>query len=507
MSVSVWILGDQLISHHPALRKAEAAFRREDVNVLMIESRTSAERYPYHPKKLVLVFSAMRHYADALRSKGFQVDYRQAADFFSAIEDHCRDYKPERLYTMAAVNKNGKAFQNKISEKLGFPVTILENSQFLSNRYNPFPDAKPGQFIKQERFYRQMRTHFDLLMTSEGEPVGGQWNYDKQNRQPLPEDIELPGIPHFDPDPITQDVISFVQQNFDTVGEIEGFDLAVTQQEAEKVAADFIQHRLALFGTYEDAMRQSEGVLFHSKLSPYINLGLLDPLDLAQMAEQAYFEGKADLNSVEGFIRQVIGWREYIGWQYQRLDPEIFEANVWGFDRKLPTFFWDGNTSMNCLSRVIKRVLRDGYTHHIERLMILSNFCLLAEINPKAVFKWFSGLLIDAYDWVMVPNVYGMGLYADGGHVSTKPYIASANYIHKMSNFCGDCQFDHKRRVGENACPFNFLYWHFLLKHESALKENYRMARMVYNLKYLDGDERLKVRQQAEAFLMFDPME
>ncbi len=349
-----------------------------------------------------------------------------------------------------------------------------------------------------------MRKHFHLLMTLGDEPEGGQWNFDQQNRKPLPDDLIPPVALTFKPDQITQKVIEEIQEKFETVGDFEGFDLAVTPQEAEKAAMDFFEHRLPYFGSYEDAMRQSEALLFHSKLSAYINLGLLEPLKLAQIAEQAYFEGKAELNNVEGFIRQVIGWREYMAWQYQRLDPEIFEANVWGFDRGLPSFFWDGDTPMNCLKHVLQRVLKDGYAHHIERLMVLSNFCLLAEFDPKLVFDWFSSLFIDAYDWVMVPNVYGMGLYADGGRVATKPYIASANYINKMSDFCGDCEFNHRKRVGEGACPFNFLYWHFLLTHEKELKGNYRMARMLYNLKYLDEDERKAVLRQAEEFLRFE---
>jgi deoxyribodipyrimidine photolyase-related protein len=503
MSVSIWVLGDQLIPNHPALEKAEEECDQEAINILMIESRALTQRYPYHAKKLILVFSAMRHYAEMLRQQGYHVDYRQAADFTIGLEGHIEDHHPERLLMMASINHDGHAYQLSLAEKLDCPVMIIDNTQFLHRRFDPFPDAKPEDFIRQETFYRQMRGHFNVLMTSADEPVGGKWNYDKQNRKPLPSDVVIPEILSFKPDRITQDVIEEIKADFDTIGDLDGFNLAVTHQEAEKAAIDFIENRLPYFGTYEDAMRQPEGVLFHSKLSPYINLGLLDPLRLAQMAEQAYFEGKAELNNVEGFIRQVIGWREYMAWQYHRLGSEIFEANFWGFDRELPAFFWSGGTSMNCLRHVLGRVLQDGFTHHIERLMVLSNFCLLAEIDPKHVFDWFSSLFIDAYDWVMVPNVYGMGLYADGGHVGTKPYIASANYINKMSDFCKDCEFNHRKRVGEGACPFNFLYWHFLIKHEKELKNNYRMARMLYNLKYLDEEERQAVVDQAERFLEF----
>ena len=503
MSVSIWVLGDQLMPHHPVIRKAESELGREAINVLMIESRALTQSYPYHAKKLILVFSAMRHYGEMLRQQGYHVDYRQAADFTIGLEGHIEDHHPERLLMMASINHDGHAYQLSLAEKLECPVRIIDNTQFLHRRFDPFPDAEPEDSIRQETFYRQMRGHFNVLMTSADEPVGGQWNYDKQNRKPLPSDVVIPEILSFKPDRITQDVIEEINADFDTIGDLDGFNLAVTHQEAEKAAIEFIENRLPFFGTFEDAMRQPEEVLFHSKLSPYINLGLLEPLKLAQMAEQAYFEGKAELNNVEGFVRQVIGWREYMAWQYDRLGPEILETNFWGFDRELPAFFWSGETSMNCLRYVLGRVLQDGFTHHIERLMVLSNFCLLAEIDPKLAFKWFSSLFIDAYDWVMVPNVYGMGLYADGGHVGTKPYIASANYINKMSDFCKDCEFNHRKRVGAGACPFNFLYWHFLLKYEKELKNNYRMARMLYNLKYLDEEERQVVVDQAERFLEF----
>ena len=507
MSVSVWILGDQLLIDHPALAKAESEFGRQAVTVIMIESHASAQRYQFHAKKLILIFSAMRHYAAMLSQKGYMVDYRYAADFTEGLKAHLKAHRPERLIMMAAINRDGIDYQNRLSEILNSQVTKLENIQFLHHQINPYPKAKPEDAIRQEAFYRKIRGHFRLLMTSENEPEGGQWNFDKQNRNPIPDDVTIPEIIRFSPDHITLEVIEEIKQKYDAIGTYEDFDLAVTHEEAQQAAKDFIEYRLPFFGTYEDAMRQQDSILYHSKLSPYVNLGLLEPLKLAQMAEQAFYEGDAEINNVEGFIRQMVGWREYMAWQYKRLGSEVFEANYWGFKRELPAFFWDGKTLMNCLKHVLERVLKDGYTHHIERLMVLSNFCLLAEFNPKSVFDWFSSLFIDAYDWVMVPNVYGMGLFADGGTVGTKPYIASANYINKMSNFCGDCHYDRKKRVGKNACPFNFLYWHFLLKNESILKKNYRMARMLYNLKYLDENERQKVRQQAENFLKFEKQE
>jgi deoxyribodipyrimidine photolyase-related protein len=498
---SVWILGDQLLNPHPALVSAEKEAGRENITVLLVKNRALAHRFPCHAKKLVLIFSAMRHYAQELESAGFRVDYRQAQDFTSALHAHIKAYHPDKLLMMASSNLGGRAFQNSLRGKLDCPVTLLENTQFLSTRYDPLPKMKPGETVRQETFYRKIRAHYDVLMDASGEPAGGQWNFDKNNRQSLPADVHLPKILHFEPDEITRDVMDEISRNMIGVGDVCGFDLAVTREQAKLAAEDFYENRLPNFGTYEDAMRTDESVLFHSKLSPYVNIGLLDPLALVKEVEKRYHAGQVEINNAEGFIRQVIGWREYIYWQYQRLAPNLCAMNYWGFTRSLAAFFWDGKTEMNCLKTVIKRILREGYAHHIERLMLLSNFCLLTEINPHEVFDWFSALFIDAYAWVMVPNVYGMGLYADGGQVGSKPYLASANYVNKMSDYCSDCPFDHKQRVGEGACPFNFLYWSFLSKHEQKLRQNYRMARILYHLKNMDEDEKQGIVTQAQAFL------
>jgi deoxyribodipyrimidine photolyase-related protein len=241
--------------------------------------------------------------------------------------------------------------------------------------------------------------------------------------------------------------------------------------------------------------------IYHARLSPYLNLGLLDPLELAQEAQNRYFAGEAPINSVEGFIRQLMGWREFMYWQYWRLGPEIATENHWQAEGSLPAFFWHGDTEMNCLRTVIRRALNAGYTHHIERLMVLSNFCLLAGINPPEVNRWFQSVYIDAYEWVMLPNVFGMGLSADGGVIATKPYIASSNYINKMSDYCRDCTFDRKQRTGETACPFNYLYWNFILKHEGSLRSNPRMGRSLLGLRHLDEEERHRVQASADQFL------
>lgn len=501
MTVTVWILGDQLSLNQPALSFAEEQVGREKVVVLMIESQLRANRLPYQKKKLVLLFSSMRHYAENLRMNGVRVDYHTSPDTSTAIKQHLQKYQSEKLITMAASEFRGREYQNDLSRLFNIPATILPNTCFLTSRYNPYRDPKPFKRYVQEQFYRKMRQHFNLLMEANGEPIGERWNYDKSNRRRLPNNNVPPAPVTFEPDEITIKVMNEVGQRYKGVGQVDEFNLAVTHDSAQQAALDFFDHRLSNFGTYEDAMSSEYETIFHSRLSPYLNLGLLDPLCLAREAQMRYEDGQAPINSVEGFIRQIVGWREFIYWQYWRLGTEINESNFWHATLPLPGMFWTGSTDLNCLHHVIRRALSSGYTHHIERLMIICNFCLLAGINPVDVNKWFLSAYIDAYEWVMLPNVFGMGLYADGGLTATKPYIASANYINKMSNFCRDCKFERKQRIGEKACPFNFLYWNFIVENEEVLRSNPRMMRSLLSLRNIKREERRLVKEQAHQFL------
>lgn len=503
MVITVWILGDQLLAQHPALQAAEKmAGSRDNLRVLLVQSLARCRRLPYQRKKLVLLFSAMRHYAQELGQQGYHVAYLTAPTFTIALQDHCATHFPDHLVTMAAADENGRSLQQSLAQTLNLPVTVLPNTQFLTGQHNPFPDLPPDKRMVQEQFYRAMRRHFAVLLEGD-DPVGGKWNYDEQNRQPLPANNQPPPAPGFAPDAITQEVMAEVA-DMPGVGTVGGFDLAVTRAQALAAFADFLAHRLADFGPYEDAMTQRHATLYHSVLSPYLNIGLLEPMELIHAAENAYRQGRAPLNSVEGFVRQLLGWREYMFWQYGRLGAAMKEMNAWAAERPLPGFFWNGNTEMNCLRHAINRALDTGYTHHIERLMLLSNFALLAGLNPAAVNDWFQAVFVDAYEWVMLPNVIGMGLNADGGLTATKPYIASANYIHKMSDYCGSCRFNQKQRHGADACPFNTLYWNFLLQHEEKLRANPRLGKNVLGLRYLDDTEREAVRQwAAELFSQF----
>ncbi|MEM8531273.1 MAG: cryptochrome/photolyase family protein [Chloroflexota bacterium] len=499
--VSVWILGDQLLRDHPALVHATEAAGAEQVRVVLVESDGRIAQQPYHRKKLVLLLSAMRHYAAALSEQGYHVDYVHAADFLTGLRQHVGTHQPDRVITMAASEYHTRRFQQAhLSDELGIPVDVLPNTQFLVGRFDPHPDPKPGKRYVMENFYRAMRRHFDVLMDGD-KPAGGEWNYDKHNREPLPKAIELPGIPAYSHDSITEEVIQQVADYEHATGTLENFNLAVTHEQAQQALADFIKHRLHDFGPYEDAMTTRHDTLFHSVLSPYVNIGLLEPLEMVQAAVEAYEQGHAPINSLEGFVRQVMGWREYIYWQYWQQMPDLYEANDWSATRAMPQMFWDGQTEMNCLKHVVSRAIETGYSHHIERLMIICNFCMLAGIDPQEVNDWFLAFYIDAYDWVMQPNVIGMGLNADGGRIATKPYISSANYINKMSDYCTGCRFKHKQRVGEDACPFNFLYWNFLITHEKKLKSNPRFGPSVLGVGRIDSTERDAIQQQSEHFL------
>ncbi|MDX2033691.1 MAG: cryptochrome/photolyase family protein [Blastocatellia bacterium] len=492
---SIWILGDQLMADHPLLDPA----RRAEQTVVMIESLGRMTGRRYHKRKLTLVLSAMRHYAEELRGAGWRVDYREAPSFAAGLRAHLAEFGSSRLRTMAAAEWGARERQRGLASSLGVEVEIARNAHFLSERFAP--EEKPGKRLVLEYFYRAMRRHFGVLLDEQGEPVGGAWNFDKENRRPY--DAKLRPRPPiaFAPDGLTEAVMEKIERDAAAnIGSTRGFAMAVTRAQARAALDDFIAHRLPDFGAYEDAMAEREPLLFHSALSPLLNLGLLDPLDLVRRAEAAWRAGEAPLNAVEGFVRQILGWREYVYWRYHRMMPGFHERNHWQADRPLPEFFWTGETEMNCLRRVIGRVLETGYSHHIERLMVLCNFALLAGVRPAEVNDWFLECYADAYDWVVTPNVVGMGLCADGGVVGTKPYVASAAYINRMSDYCRGCRYDPKARTGETACPFNFLYWSFLLRFEAQLRANPRMGPNVLGLKHLDSAERDRVARQAAAF-------
>lgn len=498
--VTVWILGDQLLQTHPAIERAKTKSGQGQVRVLMIESEQRLSRQPYQRKKLVLLLSAMRHYAQFWRQEGLQVDYRREPTFAQGLRSHVQEYTPGILLSMACSSYQGRMFQQRLDEWLGIKVEILPNSQFLVERYNPLATPEEGKRYVMEHFYRAMRRHFNVLI-DEDQPVGGEWNYDQANRKRLPEEINPPKPIKFEPDEITLEVMEEVFELPGGIGSVDGFQYAVDHQDARAALNDFIENRLDRFGPYEDAMTKRSHIVFHSMISPYLNLGLLEPLPVIKKVEDLYHSRGVRIESAEGFIRQILGWREFMYWQYWRQMPGMLDQNAWEAEADLPDFFWHAETDLACLAYALQRAISTGYNHHIERLMLLSNFMLLTGVNPRSANDWFLSMYIDAFDWVMPPNVIGMGLNADGGLTSTKPYIASANYIHKMGDFCSSCTYDHKQRHGDKACPFNFLYWNFILKHENRLKANPRTSRNVLGLRYLDDENRKRVQADALEFM------
>ena len=500
--ICVWILPDQLVLDHPAIQAAEQDAGRDKVRITLVESQAWLTRLPYHKKRAALYLSAGRHYAEELRERGYAVEVLKADSSVKGLKTAIKRYKAASVRTMAASEYGIREWQqNRASTDLGVPVTVVPNSMFLVESREFAPQLKPGRKLIMENFYRGMRKNLGLLIEPDGEPTGGEWNFDSENRKPLPATVRLPSSIGFEPDAITQQVLQEVAASGQGIGTLDGFNLAVTRVQAEIAFQDFLKHRLAQFGPYEDAMSHRSGTLFHSMLSPQMNLGLINPLAMCRAAEAEHRAGRAPINSVEGFIRQIIGWREFIYWQYHRQMPGLRTTNAWNCQRPMPAFFWDGNTEMRCLKTVISRLLETGFSHHIERLMLVCNFCLLAGVDPGAVADWFLACYVDSHDWVVLPNVMGMGLNADGGITATKPYIASAAYIRKMSDYCKGCRYQPDQKTGPNACPFNLLYWNFLVEHEARLRSNPRLGPNVLGLRHLSAEDRSLVQVQAHEFL------
>jgi len=502
--VTVWVLPDQLVPEHPALRLAATlvANRRDDIRVVLVESRAWLRRLPYHRIRQVLYLSAGRHYAAELVALGYQVEVISAETSRDGLAQHVEQYEPSRIFTMEAAEYAPRRWQlGTMADDLGVPVGVVPNTQFLVGRFDPIPDPEPGRRYVMEDFYHAIRRRFRLLIEPGGTPTTGRWNFDLNNRRRLPKRAAVPRPLRFEPDEVTRQVIAEVEAAGSGVGSALGFDLAVTRAEAEAAFDDFLRHRLPDFGPFEDAMSRDDGVLYHSMLAPQMNLGLLDPLRMARLAEAEFHHDRASINSVEGFIRQVVGWREFIYWQYHRQMPGLRRANAWNATRPMPRMFWDGQTDLACVRSVVSRLTATAYTQHIERLMIVCNFCLLAGVDPSAVADWFLTFYADSHDWVVLPNVIGMGLNADGGLTATKPYVASGAYINRMSDFCPTCVYRPEVRAGPTACPFTTLYWNFLIEHEEELRPNPRLGLALVGLTRIKAAERERIMDQAAQFL------
>lgn len=503
---TVWILGDQLSPEHAALARTRPGAAR----VLMIESKARGAVQRFHQIKLVLVYSAMRHFAGDLRAAGWEVDYirlEEGLTFETGLERHLARHRPEQV-TLAEPNSFVETDAiTRLGRKLRAPIELLPTAQFLVSRADFAGWAQGSRRLLMENHYRRQRKRFGWLMDADGRPTGGAWNFDPENRATFstwkragrPRALTAPGET---PDAVTREVIGMVAREFPgQPGRAEDMWLPVDRAGALRWLGLFIAERLPTFGIYEDMMAEGEPFVFHSVLSPLLNLGLLTPRECVEAALRAYERGDAPINSVEGFTRQIIGWREFINGVYWTRGPEYQALNALHAERPLPGWFYTAETPMNCLHHVLRQTLDLGWNHHIQRLMILGNFFLLAGVRPQEALRWFLEMYVDAYDWVMAANVIGMSLYADGGYMATKPYAATSGYIRKMSNYCAGCRFDPDQKTGPDACPYNYLYWNFIDQYSDRFAENPRMRALVQGWQKRSAPDQEKVRASAQTFL------
>lgn len=503
MTVLRFVLGDQLDRDISSLVDIDP---EEDV-VLMVEAADEATYVPHHPKKIALILAAMRHFSAALEADGIDVDYVRLDDrsntgsFTGELERAVRRHKPDRIVVTEPGEWRVEQDMRAWEDALDVPVEIREDGRFLCSREEFAQWVQGRKQLRMENFYREMRKRTGILMDGE-KPVGGDWNYDKENRKSLPKNLKVPPFQGIVPDAVTAEVLDLVADRFaDNFGELDGFRFPVTRDAALAQLDRFIEEGLEKFGDYQDAMAVGEPFLFHSLISPSLNIGLLRPREVLGRVEAAYRDGNAPLNAVEGFIRQILGWREYVRGIYWLRMPDYAETNAFEADRPLPSFYWTGETDMRCLAEVIDQTRREAYAHHIQRLMVTGCFALLIGADPDAVNEWYLAVYADAFEWVQLPNTHGMVLHADGGLLGSKPYAASGKYIDRMSDYCRDCRYDVKETEGENGCPFNALYWNFLDRHADSLRGNRRMAMIYKTWDRFDAERRKAILDRADKVL------
>ena len=504
------MLGDQLSRTSPAL----AAIRPGVDCVLMAETLEESRHVPSHRQRSCLFLSAMRHHAHWLREQGHLVRYVTLDD-----GENTQTLADELRRAATELNARGvvmlEAGEHRVAAAIqgacrlhGLPLETVEDPHFLTTHAEFEAWAKGRKELTMEYFYRQQRRRLGILVDDEGKPEGGDWNYDAENRKAFPASGPSPRPPRprrFVPDAITRDVMAMIDRMLpDAPGRLDSFGWPVTREDALAALKDFVSHRLSEFGPYEDAMWSSEPFVYHSLLAPALNLKLLDPRECVDAALDAFRRGRAPLQSVEAFIRQIIGWREYIRGIYFREGPAYERRNFLDEHGRLPSFYWTGDTDMACLSRCIGEVLDHGFGHHIQRLMVTGNFALIAGVHPKAVSDWYLSMFVDAVDWVTLPNALGMVMHADGSKdsppvVGTKPYCASGQYVKRMSNYCKGCRYDPTLRTGPEACPFTTLYWDFLDRHRSVFARNHRMRTILSNLDRFEPSHLAAIRSQAVA--------
>ena len=487
----VLVLGDQLDRDSAALD----GFDKNRDAVWMAEVEEEATYLKQHKLRIAYFFSCMRHFRDELREKGLEVHYHeQTADrsedrgrsFREVLRKDVDKHKPEKLIVVEPGDHRVLENLRAEADDLGVPLEVRADTHFLcsTDDFRAWVESRTGGLLM-ESFYRHMRKKTGILMDGD-EPEGGKWNLDHDNREAFPKTgpDDLPAPHKFTPDEITKAVCAMVEERYaDHPGTTEHFDLPVNRSQGLAMLRDFAARQLPRFGTYEDAMWAGEDILYHSRTSAPVNLKLVGPRDCLKYALKAYEAGDAPLNSVEGFVRQIIGWREFVRGVYHHFMPGYADRNGLDAHAELPEFYWTGETDMACVREAMRGVVEIGYTHHIQRLMVLGNLALNLGVHPYKFHEWHVEMYLDSVDWASLPNTLGMSQHGDHGVVGTKPYCASGNYIHKMSNFCGDCRYNYKKSTGENACPQTVFYWDFLARHEDRFAKNARMKFQVANVR------------------------
>lgn len=478
------IFPHQLYAKHPAIEKGRAVY--------LLEDPLYFSQYPFHKQKLVLHRASMKYYQQHLVKKGYAVTYVDAVN--ADLENLFQLLKKKKVGTVHYVDATDYLLERRIQrhgKKTGIDLKKYDSPNFLTT------EAELQSLFSKEKkylmanFYVKQRKRLDILVEHDA-PVGGQWSFDADNRQKMPKGLKLPMVFAPKENEFVKEAKVYVKKYFNkNYGEINHFTWPTNHKEAENVLEDFLTHRMKDFGTYEDAIVKNETILFHSVLTPALNIGLLTPQQIIDKTFEFHKKFKFPLNSLEGFIRQIIGWREFMRAIYLREGTKQRTTNAWGFTRKIPKSFYDGTTGIEPFDQTIRKILETGYCHHIERLMVLGNFMHLCEFDPDEVYRWFMELFIDSYDWVMVPNIYGMSQYADGGLMTTKPYVSGSNYILKMSDYT----------KGPWCEVWDGLYWHYIHQHQELFAKNPRMSMIVNLVKKMDAQKLKTHRDHAQKFL------
>ena len=494
----VLVLGDQLTPSVAALRAADKA---RDV-VVMAEVMGEGTSVPHHPQKIALILAAMRKFAAALEAEGWRVAYSKLDDPENSqtISGELLRRASEFGASEVLATKPGEWRVLRDLEALPVPVRVMEDDRFLCSEAEFAAWAEGRKQLRMEWFYREMRRKTGLMMEGD-QPAGGQWNFDHDNRKAAKADLLRPRPRDFAPDAVVEEVLALVEARFPHFGRVRPFRWATDRAGALAALAEFVEERLPRFGEEQDAMLEGEAYLSHAVISPYLNIGLLGPMEVCLAVEAAWQAGRVPIQAAEGFIRQVIGWREYVRGIWALKGPAYLEGNALGHSRALPAVYWGGETRMACMKAAVGQTRDLAYAHHIQRLMVTGNFALLAGVAPSEVHEWYLSVYVDAFEWVEAPNTIGMSQFADGGVLGSKPYVSSGAYIDRMSDHCGGCSYRVKEKVGERACPFNLLYWHFLVRHRERFRGNPRMGQMYRVWDGMNAGHREAVLAGAEGVL------